>query len=130
MVIKRVRDNEMVEIHSNPEKNWLVQDVIFMLKMLLMLYFLFNYDLSSIAPDSTGAKCQKFNIVGKDEIDNLSLAQFIAKVQNKELKYEMVDFHSQRPGMIFDMHLAEKMERMGWTPKSAYEQLEHTISGL
>ena len=30
-------------------------------------------------------------------------------------------------GMIFDMHLTEKMERMGWTPKSAYEQLEHTI---
>ena len=26
-------------------------------------------------PDNTGAKCQKFNIVGKDEIDNLQLAQ-------------------------------------------------------
>ena len=48
--------------------------------------------------DSTGAKCQKFNIVGKDEIDNLELAKFIAKTQGKDLKYEMVDFHSQRPG--------------------------------
>ena len=36
--------------------------------------------------------------MGKDEIDNLELAQFIAKVQNKDLNYEMVDFHSQRPG--------------------------------
>ena len=34
-------------------------------------------------PDATGCKCQKFNIVGRDEIDNLSLAQFIAKVQDK-----------------------------------------------
>ena len=31
----------------------------------------------------------KFNIVGKDEIDNLELAQFIADVQ-KNLNYEMV----------------------------------------
>ena len=35
------------------------------------LYFLFNY-ISSMASDATGAKCQKFNIVGKDEIDNLA----------------------------------------------------------
>ena len=63
-----------------------------------MHYYLFSYDLGSLKPDDIGAKCQKFNIVGKDEIDNLSLAQFIAEVQNKELKYEMVDFHSQRPG--------------------------------
>ena len=37
----------------------------------------------------------KFNIVGKDEIDNLELAKFIATCQNKDLNYEMVDFHSQ-----------------------------------
>ena len=49
-------------------------------------------------PDDTGAKCQKFNIVGKDEIDNLQLAKFIAQVQQKELKYEMIDFHTSRPG--------------------------------
>ena len=37
-------------------------------------------------------------------------------------------FYSQRPG--HDLRYAldgKKMERMGWTPKSAYEQLEHTI---
>ena len=62
--------------------------------------FLFHYDINSLQPDITGAKCQKFNIVGKDEIDNLELAKFIAKIQNKNLKYEMIDFHSQRPGTI------------------------------
>ena len=41
MVIKRVRDNEMVEIHQIQKKPWLVQDIIFMLKMLLMLYFFY-----------------------------------------------------------------------------------------
>ena len=79
-------------------------------------------------PDDTGAKCQKFNIVGKDEIDNLQLAEFIAKTQNKELHYEMVDFHSQRPG--HDLRYAldgTKMANMGWTPQSAFERLESTI---
>ena len=74
-------------------------------------------------------KCQKFNIVGKDEIDNLSLAKFIANVQNKELQYEMVDFHSQRPG--HDLRYAldgTKMKKMGWEPQSAYDRLESTIN--
>ena len=65
---------------------------------------------------------------GKDEIDNLQLAKFIGKTQNKELNYEMVDFHSQRPG--HDLRYAldgSKMANMGWTPQSAYERLEKTI---
>ena len=79
-------------------------------------------------PDITGAKCQKFNIVGKDEIDNLQLAQFISKTQNKELIYEMVDFHSQRPG--HDLRYAldgDKMKQMGWTPKPVYDRLKETV---
>ena len=94
-----------------------------------LVYPLENYDLLSFAPDSTGMKCQKFNIVGKDEIDNLSLAKFIANVQNKELQYEMVDFHSQRPG--HDLRYAldgTKMKKMGWEPQSAYDRLESTIN--
>ena len=81
-----------------------------------------------MTPDETGAKCQKFNIVGKDEIDNLQLAQFIAKTQNKELNYEMVDFHSQRPG--HDLRYAldgSKMANMGWTPQSAFDRLNATV---
>jgi len=78
--------------------------------------------------DQTGAKCQKFNIVGKDEIDNLELAQFIARVQKKDLIYEMVDFHSSRPGHDLRYSLdGEKMKLMGWEPKSAYKRLETVI---
>jgi dTDP-glucose 4,6-dehydratase len=43
-------------------------------------------------------RCTKVNLVGECEIDNLSLAQMIAKLVGKPLKYEMVDFHSSRPG--------------------------------
>tara|TARA_S200000501_G_scaffold378801_1_gene443807 strand:- start:16193 stop:17218 length:1026 start_codon:yes stop_codon:yes gene_type:complete len=129
MVIKKVRDKEIVTIHANPEKNIAgSRHYIHAEDVSNALLFLFNYDISTFEPDPTGAKCQKFNIVGKDEIDNLSLAQFIAKVQNKNLKYEMVDFHSQRPGHDLRYALCgEKMKKMGWEPKSAYKRLESTI---
>ena len=70
----------------------------------------------------------KIYIVGSDEIDNLELAQFIANSQSKELKYEMVDFHSQRPGHDLRYALSgEKMKKMGWEPHSAFDRLDSTI---
>ena len=130
MVIKRVRDNETVTVHANKEKNIAgSRHYIHAEDVAEALLFLYDYDISQIKPDETGAKCQKFNIVGKDEIDNLELAEFIAKAQKKELNYTMVDFHSQRPG--HDLRYAldgSKMANMGWKPKSAFARLEQTIN--
>jgi len=129
MVIKKVRDNKIVTVHANSEKTIAgSRHYIHAEDVADALLFLYNYDIASLNPDSTGAKCQKFNIVGKDEINNLELAQFIAKSQNKELKYEMVDFHSQRPGHDLRYALSgEKMKKMGWEPHSAFDRLESTI---
>ena len=130
MVIKKVRDAEKVTVHANAQKTVAgSRHYIHAEDVAEALLFLFNYDISSIRPDESGAKCQKFNIVGKDEIDNLQLAQFIAKTQSKNLIYEMVDFHSQRPG--HDLRYAldgSKMKKMGWEPQSAYERLESVIN--
>ena len=130
MVIKKVRDNEKVTVHANAEKTVAgSRHYIHAEDVADALMFLFNYNIESLKQDSTGAKCQKFNIVGKDEIDNLQLAQFIAQTQKKELIYEMVDFHSQRPG--HDLRYAldgSKMKKMGWEPQSAYERLESVIN--
>jgi|TARA_B100000963_G_scaffold360762_1_gene392942 dTDP-glucose 4,6-dehydratase len=129
MVIKKVRDNEKVVVHANPEKTKAgSRHYIHAEDVSEALIFLFNYDHGKFIPDETGAKCQKFNIVGKDEIDNLELARFIAKCQSKKLNYEMVDFHSQRPG--HDLRYAldgTKMKEMGWEPKSSYSRLEDTV---
>ena len=129
MVIKKVRDDELVTVHSNSQKTKAgSRHYIHAEDVANALLFLFNYNHSTLKPDITGAKCQKFNIVGKDEIDNLELAKFIANCQSKSLKYEMVDFHSQRPG--HDLRYAldgSKMKDMGWTPDSAYNKLKSTI---
>ena len=130
MVIKKVRDAEKVTVHANAKKTVAgSRHYIHAEDVAEALLFLFNYDILSIGPDESGAKCQKFNIVGKDEIDNLQLAEFIAKTQSKNLIYEMVDFHSQRPG--HDLRYAldgSKMKKMGWEPQSAYERLESVIN--
>ena len=99
MVIKKVRDQKKVTVHADTNKKIPgSRHYIHAKDVADALLFIFNYDLSMFKPDQTGAKCQKFNIVGKDEIDNLELAKFIAEVQKKSLDYELVDFHSSRPG--------------------------------
>jgi len=129
MVIKKVRDQEVVTVHADRNKKIAgSRHYIHAEDVANALLFLFKYDISNLKPDITGAKCQKFNIVGKDEIDNLELAEFIATSQDKTLKYEMVDFHSQRPGHDLRYSLnGEKMKSMGWEPKSAYNRLEDVI---
>jgi dTDP-glucose 4,6-dehydratase len=130
MCIKRIRDNEKVTVHSNTEKTIAgSRHYIHAKDVADALMFLYQYDLSKLSPDTTGAKCQKFNIVGSTEIDNLKLAQFIADVQKRPLNYEMVDYHSSRPG--HDLRYAldgSKMANMGWTPNSAFDKLEEVIN--
>jgi dTDP-glucose 4,6-dehydratase len=76
------------------------------------------------------AKTQdKYNIVGEREVNNLDIARFIATVLDKPLRYEMIDFHSSRPG--HDLRYAldgKKMAEMGWSIPLSFEQsLEKTI---
>ena len=99
MVIQRVRDGQKVFVHSNQEKTLAgsrhyihAQDVADGLMFILNLK---NYKHQG---DFGNASCPKFNLVGPEEIDNLTLAQSIAKIQNKDLIYELIDNHSSRPG--------------------------------
>lgn len=76
-----------------------------------------------------GIPGQTYNIVGEKEVSNLEIAQFVAKILGKELKYEMVDFHSSRPG--HDLRYAldgTKMRDLGWKlPMNFEESLEKTV---
>lgn len=72
---------------------------------------------------------EKYNIVGEKEVDNLYLAQFIADVVGGKLIYEMVDFHSSRPGHDVRYALDDsKMKLVGWQPPMKFEEsLEKTV---
>jgi dTDP-glucose 4,6-dehydratase len=73
---------------------------------------------------------EKYNIVGEKEVSNLEMAQTIAKILNKSLKYEMVDFHSSRPGHDLRYGLdGTKLKEMGFEyPKKFDEWLYETVN--
>lgn len=79
---------------------------------------------------SKGKNGEKYNIVGEKEIDNLTLAQTIAKIMDKPLNYEMVDFHSSRPGHDLRYGLdGAKMKELGWElPMNLEQSLERVIN--
>ena len=125
MTIKNVRDGGMVTIHSDSTRTIPgSRHYIHAEDVASAVLFLLNYE-GTFEPTWGGAKCPKFNIVGSEELNNLQLAQIIAEAQDKELKYELVDFHSARPG--HDLRYAldgEKMKSIGWTPaKSVRERI-------
>lgn len=123
LCIRKVRNDESVTIHSNPAKTEAgsrhyihARDVAEGMLHILSLSGPFKQDYG-------GAKCPKFNLVGKEEIDNLSLAKMVAQAQGKELKYEMIDFHSARPGHDLRYSLdGGYMRSLGWEPKIALSE--------
>lgn len=71
----------------------------------------------------------RYNIVGDTRLTNLEMADRIATFLNKPLKYNLVDFHSTRPG--HDLHYGldgTKLKRLGWIQPLLFEDsMERTI---
>jgi len=119
-VIRKIMNDEVITIHSNKTKTvsgsrmW-----IHARNVSSAIHFLLK--------NSTNR--DKYNIVGEKEVSNLDMALYIAKILGKELKYEMVDFHSSRPG--HDLRYAldgSKLTEMGWTVPLTFEKsLKNTI---
>ena len=66
---------------------------------------------------------ERYNIAGDVQLDNLELAQMIAKGMGKELKYRLLDVHSARPG--HDPHYGlddSKLRNLGWKPPVSFEE--------
>lgn len=71
----------------------------------------------------------RYNVVGEVELNNLELAQMVAEIMGKELKYRLVKSESARPG--YDRRYAlngSKLKEMGWVaPVGFREGLENII---
>jgi dTDP-glucose 4,6-dehydratase len=72
---------------------------------------------------------KKYHIVGEKPLTNLELAQLIADLMGKPLKYEYLDFHSYNPA--HDIHYGledNNLRSSGWKqPLSLEESLKHVI---
>ena len=129
MCIRKIRQEQSITIHANPTKTKAgSRHYIHARDVASALLFLLNRHTVKML-DYGGAKCPKFNIVGKEEWDNLKVAATIAEIQGKPLHYEMVDFHSSRPG--HDLRYALDgtfMKSLGWVPQmDVKERLEQTV---
>lgn len=114
MVIRKVIDGEPVTIHANKDCTQAgKRHYLNTTDLCEGILFLMGHAVSG----------QKYNLVGKQEVDNLQLAQMISGILGKELVYQMVDFHSSRPG--HDLRYAldgSKMANLGWSPKKSVEE--------
>lgn len=120
LCIKKIRDGETIQIHSDPTRTQAGQrHYIHASDVADAMLFLLQNKLDIRPPGEF--KVPKFNIVGKEEIDNLTLAKMIAQHMGKELKYEMTDFHSARPGHDLRYALSgDRMRALGWEPKYSF----------
>lgn len=79
---------------------------------------------------SQGNPMEQFNVVGEREVDNVEMAEMIASFMGMPISWEVVDFHSSRPG--HDLRYAldgRKMASIGWlAPVSLESSLERTVS--
>lgn len=130
MLISRIMRNQIVTVHGTPDyigKRFYLHARNF----ADALHYLINFDgiMPILYEDLRSDRPDRFNVVGEQELDNLQLAQKVAKLLGKELKYELVDFHSCRPG--HDRRYAldgSKMKSYGWQiPVHLDEALERTI---
>jgi dTDP-glucose 4,6-dehydratase len=114
LCIKKILNNEKIYIHSYPNK----------LKSGSRFYIHGrNIAAAVLFLIKNGTIGEKYNIAGEKEVSNLEMAQMIAKFMNKPLDYEMVDFHSNRPGHDLRYGLdGSKLFDMGFKLPVDFEQ--------
>lgn len=120
LCIKKMINNEKIYIHSYPDKKTSgTRFYIHARNIAAAVLFLIK----------NGEIGEKYNISGEREVSNLEMAQMVAKFMNKELDYEMVDFHSSRPGHDLRYGLdGSKLFNMGFElPINFEESLRKTV---
>lgn len=120
LCIKKIMNNETIEIHSYPDK-----------KRSGTRFYIHGRNIAAavLFLIKNGSIGEKYNIAGEKEVSNLEMAQMIAGYMNKELKYTMVDFHSDRPGHDLRYGLdGDKLFSMGFSlPLNFEESLRKTV---
>lgn len=127
MSIKRVQAGETVTVHGSEghvgsRKYLHARNVSDALGFLLDQKRDLVYNPSNLYPD-------RFNVVGDVEMNNLEIAQLVAEVLRKPLKYKFLDFHAARPGHDARYSLdGSKLAALGWkSPIGFYESLKRTV---
>ena len=131
-VIRNVLNEDITPIHATPDKTRAGMRHYIHARNVADAH-LFLLDQKPWLRETKG-DVAAYHIVGEVEIDNLTLArriadQVISRTGSGKFLYDMVDFHSSRPG--HDLRYAldgSKMRQLGWAPPRTFDKsLEKTI---
>lgn len=129
MTIKNVLTGGIVPIHASSDGKTIGSRYYLHARNQAdaLLHLLNHVDFPSY---SSGKPIAHYHIVGERECDNLEIATMIADTLEVPLNYELVDFHSSRPG--HDLRYAldgTKIAETGWTaPMSLTDSLQVTVN--
>lgn len=130
MLIKRIDAGEEVVIHGSKEYIGKRHYLHARNQADALMFILNNIEPVIYSDDINNCKIERFNIVGDVELDNLQLAEMVAKFIGKPLIYKFEDFHKTRPG--HDRRYAldgSKLKNAGWTAPVEFEaSLEKTVA--
>jgi dTDP-glucose 4,6-dehydratase len=127
MVIAKVQRGEEVTIHASAEGKVGSRFYLHARNMADAVLFLLKRGAVSMYTEGAD-RPDKWHIVGEREVDNLEMAQMIAKFLDRDLVYKLVDFHSSRPG--HDLRYAldgRKLADAGWTMPVPLEESLRTL---
>jgi dTDP-glucose 4,6-dehydratase len=121
MTIKKVLAGETVQIHASPDgKRFGSRYYLHARNQADALMFILNG--VQINRYSEWKEISHYHVVGEREVDNLELAQLVAKFVGKPLKYEAKDFHSSRPGHDLRYGLdGARLFTLGWRAPLPFE---------
>ncbi len=112
--MKKILSGEKILIHSDKTKTQPgSRFYIYAKNVCASLVFLLE----------NGTHGEKYHVVGEREVDNLELATLIAKYMNKDFEYELVDFHSNRPGHDLRYAIEDlNLNNLGWVNPLNFEE--------
>jgi dTDP-glucose 4,6-dehydratase len=128
LCLRRIFKGEKIMIHGKPNDIGSRYYIHARNAADAVLYIINNLGVKHYVEDVV-MRPDRYNIVGETELNNLELAQMIAKLMGKELIYEFMDFHASRPGHDRRYALSgKKLKELGWEPPTDFEtSLKSTI---
>jgi dTDP-glucose 4,6-dehydratase len=123
MVQRLIEKGEVVKIHGERDGQIGSRSYIHSKNFADAVLFILTHTKPHLHEPLKADMPDRYNIAGDKQLTNLELAQLIASLMGKELKYEIVDSHTARPG--HDPHYgldSSKLYSMGWIPPMTFEE--------
>jgi dTDP-glucose 4,6-dehydratase len=120
LIVRKTLRGETITVHASPD-----------LKRSGSRFYIHARNVASavLFLIDKGQVREKYNIVGEREVTNEAMVTQIAAIVGKQAKYELVDFHSSRPGHDLRYALSgSRLSEMGWAiPVRFWDSLERVV---